>query len=572
LKIDFTDALIQGTTVDVMIEYSTGDKATGLNWLDKDQTENKTMPYLFSQCEPIYCRSIAPLQDTPSIKATYTADVTIPKTQEVFMSANKADKSVAVGKDQMKYSFTMEVPIASYLLAIAVGDIGKNSVGSRTFVLAEKGKQLETATKIYGDSDFGLENALDRAEKYLTPYIWGTYSLLILPPSFPYGGMENPRMTFASPTTIMTDDTSQTYVATHEIAHSWTGNEVTCQNWSNMWLNEGFTVFEERHVSAEQHGMDFAKIEMLLGTYDVADSFANFPADSSYSSLDPHFNGANPDGSFSEVPYEKGFWFLWYLQALMNDGLKDGEDMFQPFLQGWILKKKEMSANADQLKLWYDEYLNTAGFVGDKLKKLQGVDWVEWTTKPGYPKDYLDNYHRDQIFWFDTPESHVAFKLADEYVALAGEKSPFNLQGFNKWTPNQQVLFVNRLAYRQSLNEMNIDILYKIDADLNISNTIQPEVKQRWYPLGIMNDYVPVFKPAKEFVQSVGRMKYLNPIYEAMCQNGYRDMAFQWYKEKESFYHPIARATLKKYMQIGMTLEDEEALEQHEAVKAFLKE
>ena len=144
-------------------------------------------------------------------------------------------------------------------------------------------------------------------ETYLTPYIWGTYSLLVLPPSFPYGGMENPRMTFASPTTIMTNDTSQTYVATHEIAHSWTGNEVTCSNWSNLWLNEGFTVFEERKISALQHGEDFATIEMLLGSQDLAVDITNFGPTNSYTSLSPIYNGANPDDAFSEVPYEKGF-------------------------------------------------------------------------------------------------------------------------------------------------------------------------------------------------------------------------------------------------------------------------
>jgi leukotriene-A4 hydrolase len=156
-------------------------------------------------------------------------------------------------------------------------------------------------------------------EVYLTPYIWGSYSLLVLPPSFPYGGMENPRMTFASPTTIMTNDTSQTYVATHEIAHSWTGNEVTCSNWSNMWLNEGFTVFEERKISAQQHGEAFATIEMLLGSQDLALDITTLGATSSYTSLNPVFNGANPDDAFSEVPYEKGFQFLWYLQSLMNE-------------------------------------------------------------------------------------------------------------------------------------------------------------------------------------------------------------------------------------------------------------
>ena len=161
--------------------------------------------------------------------------------------------------------------------------------------------------------------------------------------------------------------------------------------------------------------------------------------------------------------------------------------------------------------------------------------------------------------------------MADEYVQLEGKASPFNLQGFNKWTPNQQVLFVNRLQSYQNKNYMNINILARIDFDLNISNTIQPEVMQRWFPLGIQNDYKPVFEPAHAFVNKVGRMKYLNPIYETMCQNGYRELAYKWFNENKDFYHPIAKATLRKLMMLGEEPGDAEALERHEAYKSFLK-
>ena len=173
------------------------------------------------------------------------------------------------------------------------------------------------------------------SEEYLTPYIWGNYTILVLPPSFPYGGMENPHLTFASPT-IIVGDKSQVYVATHEICHSWTGNDVTCENWSNMWLNEGFTVFEERKVSGKYYaakGIDgFNKVEAILGNASLWDDISNYGVDNSYSSLYPVLNGHSPDDSFSNVPYEKGYQFLVYLESLM------GEDNFQDFLRTYILK------------------------------------------------------------------------------------------------------------------------------------------------------------------------------------------------------------------------------------------
>ena len=149
------------------------------------------------------------------------------------------------------------------------------------------------------------------------PYIWGNYTIIVLPPSFPMGGMENPLLTFASPT-IITGDKSQVYVATHEMAHSWTGNEITCQNWENFWLNEGFTVFVERHVSGEIHGEDFSKVAALLGNTSMYQDMESFGLDNTYSSLHPVLRGDNPDSSFSEVCYEKGFQLLYYLESLIG--------------------------------------------------------------------------------------------------------------------------------------------------------------------------------------------------------------------------------------------------------------
>ena len=279
-----------------------------MNWLTKEQTATKLLQYLFTQCEPIECRSIAPFQDTPSIKSTYSANITVPDPYVVKMSAH--DYGSKVNPDtSITYAFHQDIKMPSYLVALAVGNLAVAPAGPRASVIAEPGANY---LDFYANELKNLSGLLDMAEEYMTPYIWGSYAVLILPPSFPYGGMENPLLTFASPT-IIVGDGSQVYVATHEIMHSWTGNEVTCKDWSNMWMNEGFTVFEERKVSERVHGTEFARIEAQLGNVSLWEDINGFGLTNNFSSLYPILTQSSPDDSFSEVPYEKGFQFLTFL-------------------------------------------------------------------------------------------------------------------------------------------------------------------------------------------------------------------------------------------------------------------
>jgi len=291
---------------------------------------------------------VAPLQDTPSIKATYSANVKVKNPYIVKMSANETDPTV--NKDgTTTYHFVNNIKIPSYLLAIAVGNLATQSVGSRTNVIAEPG---ENYLDRYVTELEDLETLLDTTEAWLTPYIWGNYTILVLPPSFPYGGMENPLLTFASPT-IIVGDKSQIYVATHEIAHSWTGNDVTCKDWSNMWMNEGFTVFEERKVSGELYGDDFALIEAQLGNVSLWDDMNAYGLNNTYSSLYPVLNGASPDDSFSEVPYEKGFQFLTYLESLFKS-----DDDFQDVLRNYIYHYSLTSVTYLDFKSYIELWVN----------------------------------------------------------------------------------------------------------------------------------------------------------------------------------------------------------------------
>jgi leukotriene-A4 hydrolase len=314
---------IAGQDVSVRIYYNTVPEAQAFSWMEPSQTAGGVLPYMYTQCEDINCRTVAPLMDTPANRVTYSARVVTNNTLVAKMSANETG-IFNLNSTHNVASFRCDIAIPNYLMAIAVGDLEYRSLGRRVGVITEPSQMDRVATELAE-----LEVLLDTTEAYIGEYIWGNYTVLVLPPSFPMGGMENPLLTFASPT-IIVGDFSQVYVATHEIVHSWTGNSVTCQNWESFWLNEGFTVFIERKVSGELHGEDFALVEAQLGNMSMWSDMQYFGLDNTYSSIHPVLAGDNPDNSFTELPYEKGFQTLTYLESLV------GADQFRMFLRFWV--------------------------------------------------------------------------------------------------------------------------------------------------------------------------------------------------------------------------------------------
>lgn len=315
LVIKFNRIVTAGSQVSVRVFYHTSANAQAFSWMEPSQTAGKVLPYMYTQCEDINCRTVAPLQDSPSNRVTYSARVITPNSLVTKMSANETGVG-AWNETHNVASFHCAIPIPSYLTAIAVGDLVYRSLGRRVGVITEPSQIDFVANEL-----IDMEILLDTTEAYIGDYIWGNYTILVLPPSFPMGGMENPLLTFASPT-IIVGDKSQVYVATHEMAHSWTGNTITCRNWESFWLNEGFTVFLERKVSGEIYGQDFALVEAQLGNTSLWGDMVAFGLDTTYSSLHPVLKGDNPDNSFSEVPYEKGFQTLTYLESLVGaDGI-----------------------------------------------------------------------------------------------------------------------------------------------------------------------------------------------------------------------------------------------------------
>lgn len=341
--------------------------------------------------------------------------------------------------------------------------------------------------------------------------------------------MENPLLTFASPT-IITGDKSQVYVATHEIAHSWTGNDVTCQNWENFWLNEGFTVFEERKVSGKLHGREFAQVEALLGNSSMFTDMKIFGLHHPFSSLHPTLDGASPDDSFSTVPYDKGFQLLYFLESLI------GEDMFQTFLRKYILSHQQSSVITDELRMNWEDFVEDNFNATETNRILGSVDWDAWIYAPGLPPVQLD---------FTTKASNASADLAREYIKLGGKSSPANFKDFLDYYSNLKVIFIETLAASE---ELTPEILARVDADYNLTNTVDPECKQRWFPMGILKNYSAVVEPAHQFISSMGRLKYLNPVYLSLLSSGQKDLAIQWFRENESFYHPLAIQSLKKML------------------------
>jgi aminopeptidase N len=296
-------------TKGVRVEYHTAPDASALQWLEPSMTQGAKQPFLFSQCQAIHARSVVPCQDTPSIRITYRASLEVPEALVAVMAAAPKSESTTAGR--RTFHFEMPQAIPPYLLAFAVGDLASKDLSPRSRVYAEPGL-LASAAWEFAE----VERQLNAAENLFGPYDWDRFDLLVMPPSFPYGGMENPRLTFLTPT-LLAGDRSMVNVVAHELAHSWTGNLVTNTTAEHFWLNEGFTVFAERRILEALDGKEVAELHAALGRADLDDAVARFEKDGKpeLTKLRTRLDGIDPDEAFSVVPYEKGYLFLRALEA-----------------------------------------------------------------------------------------------------------------------------------------------------------------------------------------------------------------------------------------------------------------
>jgi len=508
---------IEWETFTLTINYETSTTASAVTWLTKEQTSGKKLPYMYTQCESIHARSIAPLQDTPSVKSTYTLSFTTPENIITRASGNRTHEFV--DETSRHTQFEMKIPVQSYLIAIASGNLAEKQVGAKTWVITEP-EDLEKAANEFEH----LEDFVTQAETYLTPYEWGDYKLLILPPSFPFGGMENPLLTFASPA-IVVGDKSSVDVAIHEICHSWFGNLVTNVNWSNFWLNEGFTVFFERKMVSYFSGEEEAKISAKLENQTMYFQMLDFGMDNNYTSLHPKPDGNHPDDSLSTIPYEKGFQFLTYLESLI------GAENMQTFLRGYVTKFQKTSVSSDDFTAHFESFVKSK-FKSSESKEILGkIDWQTWIRGPGLPPVTVD---------LETDAYNQAIQLSEGFIT--GDINPNATALYEDFSVNLKGLFISHLI--QNLDRLDADKTAKVDEITHVGQEINGELVFRWLQVAVRSGYHQApFDVANTFLGTIGRQKFIVPVYASINAINHQT-AVDIYNSHRAFYHPIAQKAI----------------------------
>ncbi|WP_430391734.1 M1 family metallopeptidase [Dyella sp. 20L07] len=490
----------------VRIVYSTVPTASGLQWLTPEQTADKKLPFMFSQSESIHARSWVPLQDSPAIRFTYTAHVTAPKDVRVVMSAINNAKHPLDGD----FSFNQPHPIPSYLLAIGAGDIAAKETGPRSAVYAEP-SIVDKAAKEFEDT----EKLIESAEKLYGPYAWDRYDLLVLPPSFPYGGMENPNMTFATPT-LLVGDKSLVSVISHELAHSWSGNLVTSAAWRDIWLNEGFTTYVQGRITEAVYGKTLADEEALLSARGLQKKIGEMPSNAQR--LAPEPRGIGADDSLSEVPYDKGSWFLRTLEQ------RFGRETFDTYLKGYFAHFAFQSITTEQML----DYLKANLF--DKNPGKMSWDEVKtWVYEPGIPKNA------------PLPDSPRFDAIDKERSAfLSGSLAADKLDA-KSWNTQEWMYFLDGMP-----DVAPLDKLKQLDATWHLTGTPNAEIGMRWYSHAIAAGDKDVWPAAAEHMTRIGRLYLTMPLYKAFAKTP-EGLAYaeQVYAKAKSGYHPMTQEAVE---------------------------
>ncbi|MFA7483181.1 MAG: M1 family metallopeptidase [Vulcanimicrobiota bacterium] len=487
----------------VSIAYTTRPEAAALQWLDPVQTAGKEKPFLFTQSQAILARTWIPCQDTPGVRFTYEARLKVPGDLLALMSATNPTGLNPEGV----YSFKMPQAISSYLMAMAVGDLRFQSLGKVTGIYAEP-SLLEKAAYEFADT----EKMVTAVEGMFGPYRWGRYDMLVLPPSFPFGGMENPRLTFLTPT-VIAGDRSLTSLIAHELAHSWSGNLVTNETWNDFWLNEGFTVYLERRIMEELYGESYATMLAQLGYGDLTYTLNEIAPEDSKLKLD--LKGRDPDEGLTDVAYEKGYLFLTALEQQV------GREKFDPFLRRYF------DDNAFGT-------LNTEEFLQRVERELGSDLGVEtWVYSAGLPEG------------FKAPRSERFQQVDHQRLSFfSGGKTAEQLKT-DQWTSHEWIHFLRGFPQSISPTEMA-----ELDRVFHFSQSGNSEILAQWLVNAIHADYQPAYPALEQFLITVGRRKFLTPLYKELAKTpeGLK-RARSIYAQARPNYHSVSVGTIDEIVE-----------------------
>ncbi|MFI5733071.1 M1 family metallopeptidase [Kribbella sp. NPDC051587] len=490
----------------VRVSYRTAPTATGLQWLEPSMTAGGVMPFMFSQSQAIHARSWVPLQDTPGVRFSYAAHVTAPPELMVLMGADNGTASRRTGS----YDVVMPEPIPSYLLAIAAGDLVFEPLGERSGIWAEP-TMAGRAAQEFADT----EEMMRVTEAMFGPYRWGRYDILVLPPSFPYGGMENPRMTFATPTVVIGDKSLVSLVA-HELAHSWSGNLVTQDSWDDIWLNEGFTAYVENRIVEAVYGTEFAMMETAIKQHATVVKLDPLtPAELAVEL--PGLNHRSEYHGTTSLGPLKGSWFLTWLEERFS------RDVFDPFIRGYFDRFAFRSINSDDFVGHLQEHLLDPhpGVVTD-------AELAAWLEEPGIPA-------------FAERAVSARFQVVDESRTqwFASGELP---AGAASWTTQEWLRFLDAAPDMLSPNQ-----LQQLDRAFGLTGTANGEIARRWYQIVAASSYEPAYAELAAFLTEVGRMKLVLPVYRALAGSD-RAFASEVFAKARPGYHPITTAAVQKIL------------------------